>query len=182
MDDRLLLVLDLDETLVYATEVPLAAEADYEVPPYFIYLRPGVREFVRSVSSLFRLAVWTSSSPAYARAICPLVFDQPEFLEFVWASDRCTPTRHFETDSWCNAKPLRKLKRRGFELSRVLVVDDSPEKHTRNYGNLVAISPFTGDPNDDELVHLSKYLEQLASHADVRRVEKRHWRRRLDHV
>jgi RNA polymerase II subunit A small phosphatase-like protein len=179
MDEKTLLVLDLDETLVHATEVPGEFEAHHEVPPYFLYLRPGLREFLLHVSGLFRLAVWTSSSPAYARAVCPLVFTGPENLEFVWASDRCTPTRNFENDSWSNAKPLKKLKRRGYDLARVLVVDDSPEKHTRNYGNLVQVTPFMGNPNDDELTHLAGYLTQLAALRDVRSIEKRQWRRRL---
>src|SRR5688572_23717435 len=137
MDERLLLVLDLDETLIHASESRLSQAADYELPPYFIYRRPGLAEFLSAVSPAFRLAVWTSSSPAYARAVCPLIFPDLQRLEFVWARDRCTPTRAFDTDSWCDAKPLKKLKRRGYDLDRVVVVDDSPEKHTRNYGNLV---------------------------------------------
>lgn len=176
MDDRILLVLDLDETLVHATETPLSVEPQHEIPPYFLYLRPGLSEFIEQVSQHFRLAVWTSSSPAYARAVCSLVFRNAESLDFVWASDRCTPTRNFELDAWCKAKPLRKLKRRGYDLARVLVVDDSPEKHTRNYGNLVRVAPFMGDSNDDELAHLAIYLEQLATAPDVRRIEKRAWR------
>ena len=179
MADRTLLILDLDETLVHATEAPLAIEPHHAVPPYFLYLRPGLSDFLDQVSQLFRLAVWTSSSPAYARAVCPLLFQKSELLDFVWASDRCTPTRNFELDTWCQAKPLRKLKRRGYDLARVLVVDDSPEKHTRNYGNLVRVAPFLGDPNDDELMHLAMYLKQLASVSDVRRVEKRRWRSAL---
>ena len=177
VDGKALLVLDLDETLVHATETPLEFQSQHEVPPYFLYLRPGLSEFLLVISGLFRIAVWTSSSPAYARAVCPLVFPEPQRLEFVWASDRCTPTRNFENDSWCNAKPLKKLKRRGFDLARILVVDDSPEKHTRNYGNLVQVAPFMGDPNDDELLHLAGYLTRLAALADVRSIEKRQWRR-----
>ena len=60
-----------------------------------------------------------------------------------------------------------------------MVVDDSPEKHTRNYGNLVQVTPFMRDPNDGELPHLATYLAQLAALPDVRKVEKRQWRRRL---
>ena len=178
MEDKPLLVLDLDETLVHATEWPLEFEPHHEVPPYYLYLRPGLQHFLSHVSGLFHLAVWTSSSPAYAGAVCPLVFPEPEKLQFVWASDRCTPTRNFVNDSWSNAKPLKKLKRRGYDLAHVVVVDDSPEKHTRNYGNLVQVTPFMGDPNDDELLHLAAYLAQLAATSDVRGVEKRQWRRR----
>lgn len=177
MDERPLLVLDLDETLVHATETPLTIVAhDHEVGRYFLHLRPGLRAFIDEVANHYRLAVWTSSSPSYADAVCPLVFTGAERLEFVWASDRCTPTRHFGTDTWCDAKPLKKLKRRGYDLARVLVVDDSPEKHTRNYGNLVQVAPFIGDPADDELAHLAQYLSAIAPESDFRRIEKRAWR------
>jgi carboxy-terminal domain RNA polymerase II polypeptide A small phosphatase len=178
MDERPLLVLDLDETLVHASETPLAITAEHEVGRYFLYLRPGLSDFLKSIVPAYRLAVWTSSSPSYAHAVCPLVFKHSERLEFIWASDRCTPTRHFETDSWCNAKPLKKLKRLGYDLSRVLVVDDSPEKHTRNYGNLVQVAPFTGDTADEELVHLAEYLNDLKLASDFRTIEKRAWRRK----
>jgi hypothetical protein len=56
------------------------------------------------------------------------------------------------------------------------MVDDSPEKHTRNYGNLVRIAPFTGNLADAELAHLARYLRQLATLPDVRCIEKRGWR------
>jgi carboxy-terminal domain RNA polymerase II polypeptide A small phosphatase len=56
------------------------------------------------------------------------------------------------------------------------MVDDSPEKHTRNYGNLVRVAPFTGDPADTELASLARYLRQLATQPNVRCIEKRGWR------
>lgn len=87
--------------------------------------------------------------------------------------------RDLETDTWSNTKPLQKLRRRGYDLNRILVVDDSPEKHTRNYGNLIHVAPYEGDPSDDELFHLSRYLEQIAQEPDVRRIEKRNWRKRM---
>jgi len=58
----------------------------------------------------------------------------------------------------------------------VLVVDDSPEKHTRNYGNLVRVSPFLGDADDDELPRLAAYLSSIRAESDVRTLEKRSWR------
>jgi carboxy-terminal domain RNA polymerase II polypeptide A small phosphatase len=180
MDERLLLVLDLDETLVHATETPLAHACHHEIVPYFLYKRPGLAEFISQVSETFRLGVWTSSSPAYAQAVCALIFPDSDVLEFVWASDRCTLTRNFEIDTWDKAKPLRKLKRRGYNLARLLFVDDSPEKHTRNYGNLVQIAPFRGNQDDDELAVLVRYLKQLSTEQDVRAIEKRQWRERME--
>jgi RNA polymerase II subunit A small phosphatase-like protein len=176
---RKLLVLDLDETLVHADERPLDRAADFEVPPYHVYLRPGVEDFLAGVSALFRLGVWTSSSPAYARAICGKLFGERIALDFVWASDRCTPMRDFTLDTWSQSKRLNKLRRKGYALEQVVVVDDSPEKHTKNYGNLVRVLPFEGDPRDRELARLLRYLETLNEVDNVRRVEKRWWRREV---
>ena len=174
---RPLLILDLDETLIHASEVPLDQTPDFVIAPYMLYRRPGVAVFLERMARHYELAVWTSSSPAYARRVTDQLFDDPERLAFVWASDRCTPRRDLESDTWCQSKPLHKVGRRGYDLRRVLVVDDSPEKHTRNYGNLVRVRPFEGDPADDELPLLASYLEQLAREPDFRRIEKRWWRR-----
>lgn len=179
MDDRPLLILDLDETLVHATSDPLSRAPDHVIHPHAVYLRPGVEAFLARVADRYHLAVWTSSSPAYARAITKLLFDDPTQLAFIWARDRCTPRRDFELDKWWDTKPLQKVKRQGYDLRRVLVVDDSPEKYARNYGNLVRVAPFTGSPDDDELWHLARYLERLAVEPDMRRIEKRGWRKSL---
>lgn len=173
-EDRPLLILDLDETLVHARTKPLPHAPDFSIAPYVLYRRPGLEAFLQQVAAHYRLAVWTSSSPAYAQAVVSHVFEAPQQLVFVWASDRCTLRRDMELDTWTQTKPLRKLRRRGYDLRR----DDSPEKHTRNYGNLVAVQAFEGDPADGELPRLARYLEQLAPEPDYRRVEKRRWRER----
>jgi RNA polymerase II subunit A small phosphatase-like protein len=61
-------------------------------------------------------------------------------------------------------------------LEHVIAVDDSPEKHRANYGNLIRVSEFTGDANDAELPRLWQYLQLLAVEPNVRRIEKRDWR------
>lgn len=177
--DRHLLVLDLDETLLHATEAPLRRAPDLVVPPFFIYRRPGLAHFIAAAHRHFDLAVWTSSSPRYAAAVCQALFDDPSVLSFVWAGDRCTPTRDFDEGTVTQSKRLAKLRKKGYDLDRVLVVDDSPEKHTRNYGNLVQIAPYLGDEHDAELAYLGEYLEELARAPNVRVIEKRLWRRRF---
>lgn len=47
----------MDETLVHATDIPLARAPDFEVPPYALYLRPGVGEFLDWALSTFKVAV-----------------------------------------------------------------------------------------------------------------------------
>jgi TFIIF-interacting CTD phosphatase-like protein len=174
-----LLVLDLDETL-FADEAGLPRDADFTVGPYAVYRRPHLDEFLTAVARHYTIAVWTSSTALYASGICAQIF--PATLApapaFVWARDRCTPRRDLENDTWTHAKHLSKLRRRGYDLRRVLVVDDSPEKHRRNYGNLVRVAPYFGDEGDDELPRLAAYLAAIAGEPDSRRLEKRFWRSR----
>ena len=96
-------------------------------------------------------------------------------LRFVWCRERCTI--HFDPESrqehWL--KSLHKLRRRGTDLWRVLCIDDSPEKHLKNYGNLVRVPEYCGERDDDTLSRLAVYLRSLRDVPDVRRVEKRAW-------
>jgi len=55
-----------------------------------------------------------------------------------------------------------------------VVIDDSPRKLERSYGNHVL--PFEGDASDEELEKLEQYLFWLKCVPDVRSVDKRNWR------
>lgn len=174
---RSLLILDLDETLVHASESPLEHPHDFEVGPYVVYRRPGLDAFIRAMHAHFDLAVWTSSTRLYAEGVVPMIFPADIPLRFVWSRERCTRRFDSETHDFEWAKNLDKVERRGFPLERVLIVDDTPKKLERHYGNLVRVRAFEGDPSDTELFGLIDYLPTLASVPNVRRVEKRFWRK-----
>ncbi len=176
---RKLLVLDLDETLLHASEAPLADPEDFRVGPYHVYLRPGLDEFVAFALPTFRVGVWTASGERYASQVIDRVFPQGS-LEFTWSSRRCTQARDWRTGQYNTLKNLAKLKRRGYALASIIAVDDTPSKYARSYGNLVTVREFVGDRQDDELGHLARYLAGLAKVPNVRTIEKRRWRERLD--
>ena len=179
--ERKLLVLDLDETLIHAAELQLAHEEDFRVGHYYVYLRPYVEEFVSFALSTFRVGVWTASGEIYAAQVIERLFPN-EGLEFVWSSQRCTLARDWATGAYETIKNLRKLKARGYRLESIIAVDDTPSKYARNYGNLVAVREFVGDRNDNELRLLSRYLQQLATVANVRKVEKRFWHKHVQEI
>lgn len=174
----LLIILDLDETLIHAPDRPLDREPDFVVYKYPVYKRPHVDAFIASLLARYRVAVWTSSGELYAEAVVRRLFPDPSRLELVWSADRCTQRFDHETRGRYVVKPLRKLRSRGYALERVLVVDDSPEKHVLNYGNLIRVCPFEGDLRDDELPALLAYIDALADEPNVRAIEKRGWRQR----
>lgn len=172
------LVLDLDETLIHAATKPLVTEPDFQVGPFSVYRRPYLAEFLESCFSSFEVAVWTSAGRDYASEVIGPVFGARP-LNFFWSSERCTQRTNLDTYERYTVKDLKKIKRLGISLDRVLMVDDSPEKLERNYGNHVWIRPFEGDPEDSELPPLARYLESISDVPDFRRIEKRHWRRQV---
>jgi TFIIF-interacting CTD phosphatase-like protein len=169
------LILDLDETLVHATRQPLDHEPDFVVGPFVVYRRPFLNEFIAYCFEAFDVAVWTSSGREYADAVVRQVFgDRP--LQFFWTAERCTQRTNLETYERYNVKDLRKVRRLGISLEQTLMVDDSPEKLERAYGNHIWIPPFEGDKSDVELRHLGAYLKIIRPQPNFRIIEKRHWR------
>lgn len=175
----LLVVLDLDETLLYASDVALARAADLDVCGYHVYLRPGLEAFLDHLFSRFAVGVWTSSGSEYADGVIQQVF-RHRAPRFLFSSARCTPRRDLETQEICSLKDIRKLRAQGFPRSRIVFVDDSPEKLARSYGNLIRVTPFEGDREDRELGALTRYLDAVIDPAaDVRRIEKRGWQSKI---
>jgi RNA polymerase II subunit A small phosphatase-like protein len=179
-----LLILDLDETLIHGREVRLARAPEFEVGPYAVYERPRLRQFLQQVAAAYRLAVWSAGSADYMAAIVERIAPPESEWAFVWARERCTARYHPERMERYWVKDLKKVKRLGYDLGRVLMVDDTPSKLERNFGNAVYVRSFEGDLGDDELPRLATYLLSLADWAkspgaDFRRVEKRGWRSRM---
>jgi TFIIF-interacting CTD phosphatase-like protein len=178
-ESRTLLVLDLDETLIFASERPLERESDFRVGAYYVYRRPHLDEFLKSCSQISQIAVWSSSGANYLAAVVETIFPAEISPAFIWGRERCVQPYDPERLEAYFAKELKKVKRLGFCLDRVLIVENSPQKVERNYGNAIYVCPFYGDPNDSELQKLGGFLKSLATVPNVRCVEKRGWRTRV---
>jgi RNA polymerase II subunit A small phosphatase-like protein len=178
-----LLILDLDETLIYSLETPLSRKPDFLVEPYFVYKRPNLDNFIATCFEWFDVAVWTSSGAQYATAIVAAIFPNPQLLKFVWTSDRCSIAYNYNYDlidghypTYYSRKLLKKVKRQGYPLESIIAIDDTPRKWEKSYGNLVRIAPFEGDESDRELDYLLDYLDILKDAENIRSIEKRGWR------
>lgn len=123
-----LLIFDLDETLVFATDEELEYSCDFEAYHYFVYKRPYLNEFLSFCSKHFRLAVWTSSNAFYAAHVVNHVFPDEIELEFIWDRSRCV--QKFDATYYCydTIKDLKKVKRKGFPLEQVIMLDNTPKK------------------------------------------------------
>lgn len=177
--DNKLIILDLDETLIYATEEVLEHHEDFVVGQYYVYKRPYLKEFIEFCFDNFEVAIWTTSTRNYALEIVKKVFPSPNKLKFLWARERCTNRYDAELQENYLEKMMSKVRRFDYDLSKVIVVDDSPEKWRNSYGNLVRVKAFFGEKEDNELERLVIYLQRLKSVENIRKLEKRNWQNRL---
>jgi len=177
--DKKLLILDLDETLIYATEVRLPCDPDFVVGQYSVYKRPYLESFADYCFANFEVAVWTTSTESYASEIVEHIFGGERKLRFLWSRDRCTWI--FDEDSYerIQIKKLEKVRRLGFRADSIIVVDDTPSVWKLSYGNLVKVDKFEGDPADDTLNDLPRFLDLIKEVPNIRAVEKRNWRSRI---
>ncbi len=124
----------------------------------------------------FQVAIWSSSGAGYLSAVVANILPLGHSLAFVWDRSRCVQRYDPERLEPYFVKDLKKVKRMGFDLNRILIVDDTSQKVERDFGNAIYIPPFYGDPADDELKRLSHFLKTLIGVANVRTIEKRGWR------
>lgn len=173
-----LLILDIDETLVYATESKLDIAEDFQAWKYFIYKRPYLNEFLEEVSKYYKLAIWSSASDDYVKIVSKNIIPTNINLEFVWSKSRCTTKRELELDKFYNLKNLKKVKNKWFSLENIIIVENTPIKVNQNYGNAIYVKDFKWQ-EDSQLKSLSKYLINIYSTPNFRKIEKRNWRSQI---
>ncbi len=191
--NKTLLILDIDETLIFGSTQKLDRPFDFTVFNYFIYQRPYLKEFFERIKDHFLIALWSSADDEYVEEIAKKIIPEDIELEFVWARSRCSYKRNFnaifddyqdysasETSHYHFVKPLKKLKKKGYKLERILIVDDTPHKAKENYGNVIYPKEYRGEKDDNELLLLADYLLTLKDKINVRRIEKRGWKKRIN--
>jgi RNA polymerase II subunit A small phosphatase-like protein len=160
---RRLVIFDLDETLVHATDTRLPFEPDFEVPPFFVYQRPYVHELLSFAAQRFDLAVWSSSSAEYVAAVTAKLFGATYPLKFAWAVERCVQREDPRTNGYVYIKDLRKVQSQGYAVERITIVDDSHDKVKRQPRNHLHVKPFTGERTDAELLAIKSGLATLSA-------------------
>lgn len=185
---RKLLILDLDETLIHTERMPdhMSDQFDWDFKwessgdsSYFTKKRPYLEQFLKFAFENFDIAVWTAASEDYARNILKNIDIEESILKFFYTKENCTLRADNRYGSYSGqyygVKNLNKLKRKGYDLNQVLILDDVRETAENNWGNLILIKPYTYGNVDTELLKLISYLETIKNTTNVRSIEKRGW-------
>lgn len=171
---KTLLIFDLDETLIHSSR-EIRGPVHFRLSDFYVHLRPGFEDLLERVKGSYEIAVWSAASGNYVSAIVEKIF--PDFARprFVWSGLKCTWRFDAETRERYGVKRLKKLKRFGYSLDRMLIVEDDPRKCEDNFGNALYVPCFYGDSEDRVLYKLAEYLLSIEEVASVRSLEKRGW-------
>ncbi|KAH0660496.1 hypothetical protein KY285_029092 [Solanum tuberosum] len=188
-EQRLTVVLDLDETLVcayetsslpnivrtQATEAGLkwfelectSSDKECESKPKINYVtvfeRPGLHEFLKELSEFANLVLFTAGLEGYARPLVDKIDVGNRFsLRLYRPSTISTEYREHVKDLFCISK----------DLSRMVIVDNNPFSFLLQPLNGIPCIPFSaGQPHDIQLLEvILPLLKHLSKQKDVRPV------------
>jgi CTD nuclear envelope phosphatase 1 len=179
------LVVDLDETLIHSlakggrmssghmVEVKLAAPMTASVAPgappttlgpqhpilYYVHKRPHCDEFLRKVCRWYKLVVFTASVQEYADPVIDWLEQERKFFQARYYRQHCTVRNGAYIKDLSSVEP---------DLSKVMILDNSPMSYIFHEDNAIPIEGWINDPTDNGLLHLIPMLEALQHATDVR--------------
>ena len=138
------LVLDLDETLI-----------SFHRDEYGIGIikpRPYLFKFLKEMSKIYELIIFTAASKEYADPILDLIDKNKIYF------DKRLYRQHTIIKDNLVIKDLSKL---GRDLSKVIILDNIPQNYDLQKENGIFIRNFYGDDNDDALKELIPILIKI---------------------
>jgi TFIIF-interacting CTD phosphatase-like protein len=145
--NKKLIILDLDNTLIYASYSKLPAKIFFRYSKYLpIYERPHAKEFVKKCHTIGDVVVYTTAVKDYAEKVCehlhikPVeLFSREDCLNINGMYQKSLPEHYFE------------------KFDDITIIDDNPDVwDTKSHKKcrIISVSPFTGDVGDYELMEI----------------------------
>lgn len=165
-----ILVLDLDETLVHST-CRSSGDCDFLVEVlidrssclYYIFKRPHVDNFLKTVAEWYHLVIYTASLREYADPVVNWLDAGRGLFKKRLFRPACV-----ETAPGVHTKNLCLVD--GGDLSRVCLLDNSPISFALHPHNGIPIESWTHDRTDTALLDLLPFFDALRFVDDVRSI------------
>jgi len=173
------LIIDLDETLIHShskggrfatghmVEVRMQHTVGFggaflgpQVPIlYYVHKRPHCDEFLKKVSKWYNLVIFTASVQEYADPVIDWLELERSYFSARYYRQHCTHR---------NGAYIKDLSQVEPDLSKVMIIDNSPVSYVFHEDNAIPIEGWISDPTDNDLLNLVPLLEGLQYATDVR--------------
>ena len=125
-----------------------------ETISFNLHLRPGLFEFLSFIKEKFEIVIFTASRKEYADCILNYLDPEHNIFDCRLYRDDCIPIKNKVF-----IKDLRIFKNRS--LRNLIIVDNSYYSFSNQVNNGILITSFYENENDNELLNLKKYLQNI---------------------
>lgn len=163
------LVLDLDETLVHSSFMPIK-NPDFVVPVVidnhshnvYVLKRPGVDEFLEALGSIYEIVVFTASLAKYADPVLD-VLDSRRVVKHRLFREACVKHKEGNFVKVTSRNNRQDLSLLGRDLKDIIIIDNSPSCYMYHPSNAIPVTSWFNDSNDKELFELIPFLKDLVT-------------------
>lgn len=182
-DKKLLVSLDLDETLIYTEDNPYRVNfLERKSPDFFteknepVFFRPSVKGFIKKLKNHdnIKVGIFTASQSHYANPILEELFGDLESLSHLLYQERVTLREAVVANPYGSGyqreqlKDLKKvLKATKHDVKRTVAVDDKMIYH-RHRGNTLLVPAYMAQKEDDALYKVYQDIDFLLDKDNVR--------------
>jgi CTD nuclear envelope phosphatase 1 len=126
---------------------------------YYVHKRPHCDDFLRRVCKWYNLVIFTASVQEYADPVIDWLEQERKFFSGRYYRQHCTFRHGAFIKDLSSVEP---------DLSKVMILDNSPLSYMFHKDNAIPIECWISDPTDNDLLHLVPLLEGLQYVTDVR--------------